>query len=146
MMIWKCRNDDAEAKNYIDLRVFPAFVMDAVENRRFLVVGFAVFVLKDFGLVEQLAMEAKSTFVFSVSWLICRSHLNTREPVAGAVKFCGRVLIRSVMQRLLPEQYQRWEKCERGKRNAILDTDSRKYQAIVSVMENIEDLLFVMCG
>ena len=39
-------------QNDIDLRVFPAFVMDAVEDRRFLVVGFAEFVLKDFGLVE----------------------------------------------------------------------------------------------
>lgn len=53
--------------------------MHAVKDRRLLVVRLAVFVLEDFGFVEKLMMEAKSTLVLGISWEIGRSHVGIFE-------------------------------------------------------------------
>ena len=57
-----------------DLRALPSFVMHTVEQGGFLVVSNLVLVLEDFGLVEQLVMEAEHLFVFGVSRKNWRSH------------------------------------------------------------------------
>ena len=62
------RNDIHEDNRLFDQdsRVFPAFVVDKVQNRALLVVGVGVLGIKDLGLVQQLSVEAEDLLVFGV--------------------------------------------------------------------------------
>lgn len=72
-IVYQVRKDEFRCVKS-DLRILPSFVVDAVEDGRFLVVGFAVLPFKDFSLVKELVMKAKSLLVLVVSGEI-RSHI-----------------------------------------------------------------------